>query len=319
MLHSIPHLGPKGISRILSELPPSLPDELIELDRLDIWTLPEKPLKQRFALHDGAINCLISQKNELISKSKEIADSAEKMGIRVITILDPDYPPSLRDYYPAPPPIIYTYGNLSLFRERKFAVIGSSSANVQSLEVIREITGSLTTEGLSVVTSHNTNPYQAVGLAARSKGGSVALVLDRGILSAFPNGLGYEPIAQSRIWDLHFDPEKDLVVSPFRLYDRWIGANGRERDRMVFSLADVIVAVDIRSGGVMEKECSHAHEKGREVYVYNPGEGNIPLGNQHLLDIGCHPIIPSSASSFLATLDLNSDDDINLGETGVLE
>ncbi|NIR00338.1 MAG: hypothetical protein GTN78_09080, partial [Gemmatimonadales bacterium] len=101
-------------------------------------------------------------------------------------------------------------------------------------------------EGLTAVTSHNTRPYQIVGLAAKSRNAPLALVLDRGILSAFPQGLGWEPVAQARIWDMRFDPERDLVISRFRLYDPWIGANGRERDRMVFGLADIVVAVEVR-------------------------------------------------------------------------
>jgi predicted Rossmann fold nucleotide-binding protein DprA/Smf involved in DNA uptake len=121
-------------------------------------------------------------------------------------------------------------------------------------------------------------------------------------LSAFPNGLGFEPVAQARIWNLRFDPSRDLVLSRFRLYDRWIGANGRERDRMVFGLSDVVLGVEVRGGGIMEAECLTAHEKGREVYVYAPE--SLLAGNQALIEDGCSPIPGATAHSLLATLDL---------------
>jgi hypothetical protein len=72
---------------------------------------------------------------------------------------------------------------------------------------------------------------------------------------------------------------------------------------MVFGLADVVVAVDIRPGGVMESECLRAHKNGRDVYVYTP-ETDLPAGNASLLANGCPPIPPSWARSLLTTLDL---------------
>jgi predicted Rossmann fold nucleotide-binding protein DprA/Smf involved in DNA uptake len=110
-------------------------------------------------------------------------------------------------------------------------------------------------------------------------------------------------VAQSRIWEIRFDPERDLVVSQFRLYDPWIGANGRERDRMVFALSNVVVAVEIRAGGVMQNECVQALRKGREVCVYMPSDSTVD-GNNALLHAGCTPVTPESANSFLATLDV---------------
>ncbi len=112
-------------------------------------------------------------------------------------------------------------------------------------------------------------------------------------------------MAQARIWDLRFDPGRDLVVSRFRLYDPWIGANGRERDRMVFALADVVVAVDIRPGGVMENECLRAHKLGREVFVYTADDGAVAAGNQTLIEQGCSLVPAVWARSLLTTLDLS--------------
>ena len=304
MLHAVPHLGPKGISRLISELPPGLPDDAIDLGGVRCWALSADTLQHEYKLHPEAAHCLAARKDELLAASAQIAESVAQLGIRVITDTDRDYPAMLREYEATPPPILYAYGNLALLRERKFAVIGSSKISPRAVEVTREIAGMLSDEGLVAVTSHNTHPYQIVGLAAKSRNAPVALVLDRGILCAFPQGLGVEPVAQARIWDIRFDSGRDLVLSRFRLYDRWIGSNGRDRDRMVFGLADVVVAVDVRPGGVMESECLRAHGKGREVYVYKPEGGLLPGGNQTLLHHGCIPISSSDARSFLTTLDL---------------
>ncbi len=308
MLHCVPHLGPKGIARLIGEVPPGLPSDTVDLSRMGAWAVSSDTLQKDYKLHAEAAHCLAVEKAELLKASAEMAESVAKLGIRVMTCTDPDYPSLLKEY-DSSPPIMYAYGNLGLLRERKFAVISSSTISAHSIEVTREIAGTLCDEGLAAVTSHNNHPYQVVGLAAKSRHAPVVMVLDRGILSAFPQGLGFEPIKAARIWDVRWDPEKDLVLSRFRLFDHWIGANSRERDRMVFGLADVVVAVEVRPGGVMESECLRAHRHGREVLVYKPEDAPLPGGNSVLLDKGIAPIPSNWARSLLTTLDVLDDID----------
>lgn len=307
MLHSIPHLGPKGIMRLLKEIGNWSQDKIVLTD-LRFWNLSADSLQHEFKLHPRAAECIITRKEELLAECRKLSGYTSQLGIRVITILDPDYPPALKDYSSSPPPILYAHGNLSLLYDQKYAVVSSSRISPFTVEKTRQISSILAEKGLSVVTSHNTYSYQISGLAAKSRNAPVILVLDRGILSAFPQGLGWEPVAQARIWNLRFNPSKDLVLSQFRLYDNWIGSNARERDRMVFALADVVVGVEIRSGGVMESECMRAEKKGREVYVYKPDE-NIPPGNEYLIGNGLRPIPASWTQSLLDTIDLPMDED----------
>lgn len=309
MLHAVPHLGPRSIARLVAEMPPGLPDDPLELNDLRAWRLSADTLRDEYKLHPEAAACLSGRKEQLLTAGAEIAQSMRRLGIRVLIHTDPDYPSSLKESDSSPPPLLYAYGNMGLLRERRFAVVSSSDTNARNIEVVRELSGLLSDQGLAAVTSHNTHPYQVAGLAAKSRNAPVVLVLDRGILSAFPQGLSWEPVAQARIWNLRFDPQRDLVLSAFRLYDHWIGPNGRIRDRMVFGLADVVVAVEVRPGGVMESECLRAHKKGREVYVYKSDTDVLPGGNAALLEKGCESVPSDWARSLLTTLDLPDMDD----------
>lgn len=313
MLHLIPYLGPVGITHLLSEIPRGNPDGPIDLSLIRAWNVSADTLQREYKLHPQAAQCLSTKKEKLLSSSAEIASTAHSLGIQVITTIDPDYPSLICEYYDTPPPILYAYGNLALLREKKFAIVSSSNMSNHSAEISRELAGFLSDQGLVAVTSHNTQAYQVVSLAAKSRNAPAILVLDRGILSAFPRGLVWEPVAQARIWNLRFDWNRDLVISSFRLYDHWIGANGRERDKMVFGLADVVIAVDIRPDGVMQRECLRARTKGREVYVYKPSDGKLPDGNGELLEKGCAPIPSEWAQSLLRTLEL-VDTDVDLEE-----
>ncbi|MDI6827300.1 MAG: DNA-processing protein DprA [Armatimonadota bacterium] len=310
MLHSVPHLGPKGIHRIFRDLPSTIGSGVVDLGTLKFWELSQDSLCEVYKIHPEAAHYIVFCKDQLLKSSADTLKVIQKLGIHVVTILDADYPLCIREYEAQPPPILYTYGNMGLLRERKFAVVSSSTIGSRSTEVIREIASLLSDEGLTAVTSHNTHPYQVVGLAAKSRNAPIVLILDRGILSAFPQGLGWEPVAQARIWNLRFDPERDVVLSKFRIYDPWIGSNGKERDRMVFSLANVVVAIEIRLGGVMEAECLRALKHGREVYVYKPNCDKLTGGNQTLLENGCAVLDLECARSLFRTLDLANNDDL---------
>ncbi len=91
------------------------------------------------------------------------------------------------------------------------------------------------------------------------------------------------PFAEARIRETVFDTVRDLALSPFRLDDHAIGANLRRRDRMLYALADLIIALDVRAGGGMAAECLRAHEQGRMVWVAAGGRD----GNAALREAGC--------------------------------
>jgi predicted Rossmann fold nucleotide-binding protein DprA/Smf involved in DNA uptake len=303
MLHSVPHLGPRGIARVLSEVS-EIKTETLDPDELRFWRSSAAVLREEYKFHPEAADCLSLEKPRLMAVGAELARAVDAMKIRVITSIDADYPSALLDDDRNPPPVLYAHGNLGLLRDRKYAVLGSANVGPEGLEIIREFSGILSDEGLAAVTSHNTDAYQVAGVAAKSRNAAIAVILDRGLMSAFPRGLQWEPVPQARIWDLRFDPERDLALSAFRLYDPWIGANARERDRMVFALADVVVAVEVRAGGVMERECARANVAGREVYVYAPDKMRPEGGNSSLIGRGCTPIPGSDAASLLRTLDI---------------
>lgn len=308
MLHMIPHLGPKGIYRLLDNIK-DLRNPNINLNDLHAWNLSFDSLKKEYKLHPKAAYCIANNKLKLIEESELAYNAINNLNISIITMLDSDYPSDLKEYYQFPPPILYVYGNLSLLNEKKYAVVNSSDMSPTAVEKTRQISSVLANEKYAVVTSHNTYSYQISGLAAKSLNSPIIMVLDRGILNVFPNGMSWQPIAQARIWNLRFDPSKDLVLSSFRLYDHWIGSNSKERDKLVFALADIVVGVEIRSGGVMESECIYATNKGREVYIYKP-KSNIKDGNQNLINYGLNVLPDSYEQPILQTIQLTEDDGI---------
>jgi hypothetical protein len=84
--------------------------------------------------------------------------------------------------------------------------------------------------------------------------------------------LSREPVATARVWDEAFDPELQLLLSPFGWREHWTARNGKRRDSLIFDLADVVVAIDVRADGHIEGECRRAVERGRTVLALDRGD-----------------------------------------------
>lgn len=276
LLGRAPGLGPKGIYNVLTRIDTGP----------NVLSCSVEQMKSHYKLSAKSAEYISENAETLKAESAELLQRVSALGIHVITVRDNAYPSSLKAYHLHLPPVIYAYGNLHLLQERRFAVINSANISVRGSSATTEIADILIDEGLVMTTGHNNAPYQLALLTAKRKHAPVVLVLDRGIISAFHGQLDWQPVATARIWDPQFDPDHDLVISQFRLGDPWIGENSRLRDRMVFGLSDFLIAGEVRPGGVMEKECRFAMERGRELFVCSYGEDE-PGGNANLLESGC--------------------------------
>jgi predicted Rossmann fold nucleotide-binding protein DprA/Smf involved in DNA uptake len=295
LLSRVPGLGPKTLASVLPECCP----ESRALSAAELL-----PVLKKRRLPKRHIEFIAANMSALLSETEELAARLSEIGIGILTLWDADYPRGLKLYDDEPPPVLYAYGADDLLHEKKFAVINSNSPSARALELTTRISEMLIGEGLIPVTGHNRHPYQLVALTAKRLNSPVLIVLDRGIVSAFKGRLEWELFAGARIWSPEFDPSQDMVISQFRLGDGWIGDSSRRRDHTVLGLADVIVGVDIRPGGVMEKECLHALKMGREVYVCEDGQE----GNTKLIEAGCARLNPAEAGSQIPAVVLEADD-----------
>lgn len=164
-----------------------------------------------------------------------------------------------------------------------FSIAVSNGADNATLKRMEEMATVLVQRGCVPITGHDRTPYKRLALAAQRQNRPVIYVLDRGLRDGLGPAFDRPPFAEARIRETVFDTSRDLALSPFRLDDHAIGANLRRRDRMLYALADLIIALDVRAGGGMAAECLRAHEQGRMVWVANGGRD----GNAALREAGC--------------------------------
>jgi DNA processing protein len=96
---------------------------------------------------------LVAFRAEGERKAAEERARAERLGVQLLALDDPDYPASLRQIYD-PPPVLYVRGALpggvqgELNDLRALGVVGTRSASPFALELSREVSRELAQEGV---------------------------------------------------------------------------------------------------------------------------------------------------------------------------
>jgi predicted Rossmann fold nucleotide-binding protein DprA/Smf involved in DNA uptake len=238
------------------------------------------PLQPRSvaALAGGAV--------DLLAGARSLAVEASRSGVEALTADDPAYPAPLRAL-PAGGarrwPVLFAFGLPDLLEEPLVAIVNSRGPAPGAIAWTNRLADALARRDVALAAGLNREAYQAVAVGAKRHGGATALVMDRGMLSAFPAGPGREPVPAARVWDESLDPETQLLLSPFGLRDEWTPRSGPRRDGLVCDLAGALVAVDVRSGGRMEAECRRAAARGVPVFVLDHAE-ELAAGSRALLE-----------------------------------
>lgn len=248
----------------------------------ELWTTPVEDLRRLVALHPKSAAALESGAEERWKKAGEQAREISARGIDPLVPSDPAYPAALtatgkeRRW-----PLLFAYGALGLLDEPRVAIANSRGASHASIAITDGVADALARRDVALVTSTNREAYQAAATAAKRHAAPTVLVLDRSLSGAVEAGLDREPVATARVWDTAFDPDLQLLLSPYAWGEPWSPRSGPRRDALIFALADVVVAVDVRPGGVMAEECRKARERGKTVIALDRGD-DTPEGTRSL-------------------------------------
>jgi DNA processing protein len=174
---------------------------------------PARPMGE--ALHLGSVER---------RKADRILKRCEELGIFVMTIADPRYPPFLR-VIPAAPPVLFLRGDMSLLESLPgVAVVGSREATPNGLEISRRIASYLATKGWPIVSGLAIGIDAAAHRGALDAKGKTIAVLAHGLDRASPvknKELADEILANGGLWlsehapDLR--PRKNFFVERNRI------------------------------------------------------------------------------------------------------
>lgn len=215
--------------------------------------------------------------------SRETAEAEmeqiERVGARLITGLDPDYP-ALLAAIPGPPPTLIVRGKLSLLDRPACAMVGARNASAVGLRFARELANGLGREDIVVVS----------GLARGIDGAAHSGALESGTIAVLAGGIDH--IYPPEHAELHARLGEDgLLLSEVPLGQSPTARDFPRRNRLISGLAlgTLVVEAALRSGSLITAR--YAAEQGREVMAV-PGSPLDPRarGSNQLLRDGAHLI-----------------------------
>jgi DNA processing protein len=191
------------------------------------------------------------------SAAEKELNSLEKIGARLLTWEEEEYPPNLKQIYD-PPPVIYIMGEVAPQDQRAVAIVGSRYPTTYGRMAAERISFGLGKLGVTVVSGLARGVDSAAHQGALASGGRTIGVLGCGIDIIYPpenRDLGDRVSSQG------------AVISEFPLKTPPDSDHFPIRNRIIsgISLGVVVVEATLRSGSLITAR--FALEQGREVYA----------------------------------------------------
>ena len=242
------------------------------------WNAPEDALKAA-GLPPSIIRSLIITRKEMDLPAE--MERIERMGIRVLTILDASYPRRLKAIG-HPPPVLYIKGSLDEADDYAVAVVGSRHKTAYGKQVAAELSQFLVRNGITIVSGLARGIDSIAHEAALDAGGRTLAVMGCGVDVIYPPE-HRELAARIR--------QKGALISDYYPGTQPEGINFPPRNRIIsgLSMATVVVEAGEKSGALITAEFA-AHQ-GREVFSV-PGPIYTPhsKGTNRLIQDGAIPL-----------------------------
>lgn len=197
------------------------------------------------------------QAPEALEAIEEEITAWQAEGVRVVSVLEDDYPSNLRTIHNRPP-LLFVRGKLTPADDRSVAVVGTRKPSEEGLRHARQVTAGLSEAGYTVISGLAAGIDTAAHTAALGRDARTVAVIGTGIRRAYPasNAELQERIANVAAVLSQFWPDAPPTKSSFPM--RNIVMSGLSRATVVIEAAD-------RSGARLQAR--YALEHGRPVFL----------------------------------------------------
>lgn len=275
------HSGITGMTpRLLRQILQQAHDSAIPL--ADLFSLSAADLRATFKVPPKVADALANSTEE---QAEQTLAKLEEKRFRLVTFLDPDYPPPLARFGDAAPPLLYIHGDTALLRQAGIGFGGSRNVSNEGLHATDQLARSAVIDYQAAVVSGHAKGVDTIAhQSALAAGGATILVLPEGALKfRLSEALrSYWTEAAERI----------VVVTQFAPNEPWSARNAMSRNATVIGLSRAFCAIEAgdEQGGTWAAGAA-ALKMDVPLYVLDyQTPPDSALGNAKLITRGGQPL-----------------------------
>jgi DNA processing protein len=226
-------IGPKAFQQLLMTF--GSPENVYKATKDELLSLPRMTPKKAEEIYES---------EDFLTEIREHISYLEELGIGISTILDENYPQSLKEI-DDPPPLLYFKGEFPIQNNLFVAVVGTHEATLEGIEKAVEIGRALAKRKVVLVSGLARGIDSAAHLGAIAEGGKTYAIFGAGLNNIYPseNVSLAEQISKSGALITEYN--LDVPVKVGRLM---------ARNRIVVGLSQAVIIVEMseESPGTMD-------------------------------------------------------------------
>jgi len=232
-------------------------------------------------ISSGAVEQILSFK-PVPGYAEEQLEKADRLGVSIITVEDPEYPQNLKNFIDAPP-LLFVRGTLKDSDSRAVAIVGSRNATTYGKNTSSGMAKQLASAGITVVSGMARGIDSAAHQGALDAGGRTIAVLGCGVDVVYPP-------ENKKLRDAII--EQGAVISEYPIGERPLQNHFPNRNRIITGLSLGVLAVEAREDSGVFSTVRWAAEQGREVFaVPGPITSATSAGPNQLIKQGAKMVL----------------------------
>ena len=246
---------------------------------------PEVPVMENRLIESVLTPAQIAALPECRDRVKRHWEELLRHDVRVLSIIDSDYPEGLRNALgESAPVLLLCLGNLELLKRVSVGFCGSREASEKGMATARDSATLLANDKINIVSGFAAGVDMNAHRAALAAGGTTTVVLAEGILRFR---------VKKGIRDL-WDESRTLVVSEFGPNLPWSISHAMQRNKTICGLSRAMVLIEARSTGGSIEAGRDCLKMGLPLFaaVYE-GSPESATGNEELLTNGAKRLMKS--------------------------
>jgi predicted Rossmann fold nucleotide-binding protein DprA/Smf involved in DNA uptake len=232
----------------------------------------------------------------------------QRNGLWIVSRSDQEYPTRYKTHLKEKaPPLLFGAGDKILLQGGGIAIVGSRNVDIEGEDFTRAVAEECAYCRMPVVSGGARGVDQIAMRTALQSGGKTIGVLAENLLKASIERHARHAIAEGQL----------LLISPYHPQARFTVGTAMGRNKLIYAMANygLVVSAEHKKGGTWagaEEEL----KRQRPIPVFVRTTGNVPLGNEKLLDLGAmqwptmtaQGILPETLAEVVA----NRGKDVNL-------